>query len=227
MKAILSETVRDLANGASNDKERPILTGVKFTEREAVVADGNLLVIKQLPQLGMDLDDTPDDNIKQVVIPADAIKACKGETVIMQTIESLKSAPSIELLNDKATTPITKIVARMTGDDFNVEADSIDGNYPDYTNMFGETPLIGQIAINTKLLKKLIKVLPDESMLILRISDVDKAIEFQCSDPDGDIPIRGIVMPMSFSGLHTQWKTKDTINNPTSIDSNTSNGVKE
>lgn len=210
MKAILSETVRDLANGASNDKERPILTGVKFTEREAVVADGNLLVIKQLPQLGMDLDNTPDDNIKQVIIPADAIKACKGETVIMQTIESLKSAPSAELLNDKATTPITKIIARMSGDDFNVEADSIEGNYPDYNGLFNESPLVGQVAVNTKILKKLIKVLPDESMLILRISDPDKAIEFQCSDPDGDMPIRGIVMPMLFSGLYTKWKTKDT-----------------
>jgi DNA polymerase III sliding clamp (beta) subunit (PCNA family) len=210
MKANLSKTVRDLANGASTDDERPILTGVKFTEREAIVADGNILVVKQLPQLGMDLDNTPDDNIKQVVIPADAIKACKGETVIMQTIESLKSAPLVELLNDKATTPITKIVARMSGDDFNVEADSIDGNYPDYNGLFNESPLVGQVAINTKILKKLIKVLPDESMLILRISEPDKAIEFQCSDPDGDMPIRGIVMPMNFSGLHTIWKTKNT-----------------
>jgi hypothetical protein len=119
----------------------------------------------------------------------------------------------VELLNDKATSPITKIVARMSGDEFNVEADSIDGKYPDYEGMFKESPLVGQIAINTKILKKLIKVLPDESMLILRISGPDKAIEFQCSDPDGDIPIRGIVMPMLFSGLHTQWKTKDNFGN--------------
>ena len=209
MKAKLTQSVRALANGASSDNDRPILTGVKFNDREAVVADGNILVIKQLPSPEMVLDDTPDDNIRQVIIPADALKACKGDVVELQTIETLKQSPVSELLNDKATNTITKVVARMTGEDFNVEADAIDGQYPDYANLFDTTPFVGQVAVNTKLLKKLIKTLPDDSMLILRISSQDEPIEFQCSDPDGEIPIRGIIMPMFFSALHTQWKTSD------------------
>jgi hypothetical protein len=210
MKVQLSPTVRVLANGASSDENRPTLSGVNFTKEEAIVADGFMLVIKRLPSPEMKLmEELPDDGIQSVIVPADALKACKGEKVELQTIECLREIASIELLKADATVSVNKIVARMTGGDFVVEADAIQGTYPDWSNLFTPSSIRAQIAVNTKILKKLLKTLPDDSMLRLRVSDSDKPIEFQCIDPDGDIPINGLVMPLNANWLDVQWRTKE------------------
>ncbi len=196
MKVELTKTTRGLANGAATDDSRPVITGVLVSKDKAVVADGFLLVIKALQPPKMDFDQTSDDKIQEAIIPADALKACKGDITKLQTIEAVRMLPSAELLKADATVTTTKIVVRMDGDDFSVEADTIEGNYPKYSELFPALPLRGQVAINTKLLKKLLKTLPDESILKLRIGEPENPVEFQCTDPDGEIPIRGIVMPM-------------------------------
>jgi hypothetical protein len=208
LKAKLTPSVRALANGAASDEERPILRGVHITNKEAAVADGWLLVIKPLQPQEMSLEPVVDDGIDRVIVPADALKACKGDEVYLQTIEAIRSIPSAELLSEGTTATTTKVVARMDGADFSVEADAIEGEFPNYEGLFTPSPLVGQIAINTKLLKKLLRTLPDDAMMQLRISESDKPIEFQCADDDGDLPIRGIVMPMHCTWEHTAWKTK-------------------
>lgn len=206
MKAQITPAVRALAHGAASDENRPILNGVNFNHDQAVVADGFMLVIKQLPSPEMDLGESIDDGISEVNVPADALKACKGDKVDLQTIESLRQVPTAELLKSDATVSMSKIVARMTGE-FVIEADAIQGTYPDYTKLFGSSPLKGQIAINTRLLKRMLKTLPDDEILRIRVSEPDRPIEIQCSDPDGDIPIRGLIMPLNCNWNDVVWKT--------------------
>ncbi len=209
MKAKLSAGVKALANGAGNEDSAPVLRGVHVTKKEAVVADGWMLVIKQLQPQEMQLEPIADDGIEEVTIPADAIKACKGEELNLQTIEAMKEIPSAELMGKDAKVTTTKIVARMDGADFSVEADAIEGKYPNYEGLFPTSLFIGQFAVNTKLLKKMLRTLPDNEMLQFRVSEPDKPIEFQCIDVDGDLPIRGMFMPMGCSWEHTVWKSKD------------------
>lgn len=210
MKLKLSQATRALANGTLGDDNRPILSGVKVTPKEAVVADGFMLVVKTVQTQEMDLDNKVDDGINEVIVPADALKACKGKYIDLQTIEAIKQIPSQELLDAGATVSQTKIIVRLEGEDFNIEADSIEGNYPDHNLLIGGvSPLVGQVAFSTDLLKKLLKTLPGDSQIRFRISEPDKLVEFQCADPDGDIPIRGVVMPMNMSWLNTQWRTRE------------------
>ena len=210
MKPIkLTPAVRDLANGTDAGKDAsPILTGVFVNDREAVATNHFILVIKtlQTPQ-EMDLDGPKiDDGIRQVIIPADALKACKGDYVELKTIETMVKPPVGQLGNPE---PRMKTIVRLDGKDFSVEADSIEGDFPQYENLFMMSPLIAQIAFSPAVIKSLLKTLPDEGVLSLRISSVDKPVEFQCSDPDGDIPIRGLINPMDISWIHTKWLTLD------------------
>ncbi len=209
MKAKLTPSVRALANGAVSNEEHSILQGVYINEKEVVVADGFLLVVKQLQPKEMELDPVVDDGIKEVNVPADALKACKGDEIMLQTIEAVRSIPSEELLSHGATVTKTKTVARMDGPDFSIEVDAIEGKYPDYKGMFNPSPLVAQVALNTKLLKKLLKTLPDGAIMQLRISNPDKPVEFQCQDDDGDLPIRGVIMPMAITWEHTRWLSED------------------
>ncbi len=208
MKAKLTLAVRALANGAASEKEAPpIMRGVLITEREAICADGSILVIKQLPSPEMDLEGANvDDGIKEIVVPADAIRASKGEDVALSCIEVLRT--SISQLDD-ITGNKTKIVARLDGSDFSVEADAIQGEYPQYLKLFNPSPLVAQIAFNAKVLKKLLRTLPDDGTLQLRISGVDKAVEFQSTDPDGDIPIRGLIGTKPCLWENVTWKTQE------------------
>ena len=90
MKKTLTSTAKALANGCETGKDaRPIMAGVLITDAEAVVADGFMLVIKKLQTNAMELDKTPDDDIHEVIIPGEALKACDGEEIQMQTIESM------------------------------------------------------------------------------------------------------------------------------------------
>lgn len=205
MKIKLTGGVRALANGISTNEDKPIMSGVHVTKEEAVVADGFMLVIKKLQLHEMSFEVAADDGINSVVIPSDALKACKGEEITLQTIEAMKPPIGGLMASEQ---PGTKVVVRMDGADFSVEADSIEGTYPDYKHLLS-SPFVGQIAISTKLIKKVLRTLPDDGMLQLRFSEPDKPIEFQCSDTDGDLPIRGLIMPMSISWLHTQWLTQD------------------
>ncbi len=208
MRAKLSQSVRALANGAASGEDaNPVLRGVHITDKEAVVADGFLLVVKAVQSQEMELEKVVDDGIKEIIVPADALKACKGDEVQLQTIEAMRSIPSGELLGNKVTA--TKIVARLDGADFSVEADAIEGQYPEYEKLFKSSLLVGQVAISTKVLKKLLRTLPDDSMMQLRISEPDKPIEFQCIDPDGDLPIRGAIMPMGCVWDFVKWKSEN------------------
>ncbi len=209
MKAKLTPSVRALANGASSDEDKPIMSGVHITEKEAVVADGFLLVIKPLQPQEMALEPVVDDGIHKVNVPADALKACKGDEIVLQTLEAMRVVPSGELLGGDKQNLATKIVVRLDGVDFSVEADSIEGEYPAYLNLFSSSKFVGQFAVSTKLLKKLLRTLPDDSMMQFRISEPDKTVEFQCADPDGDMPIRGALMPMHCTWEHTKWLTKN------------------
>lgn len=206
MKAKLTQNVKALANGVAVESERPAMGGVLINKNEAVVSDSFILVIKPLPAPEMNLESTPDDGINEVIVPADALKACKGDEVYLETIEQIRTSVS-EL--DAITGNNKKIVARLNGVDFSVEADSIQDKYPDYKAIFGVSPIVAQIAFNTKVFKKLLKCLPDESLLQMRISEPDKMVEFQAVDPDGGLPIRGLVSPMHASWIGTKWNTKD------------------
>ncbi len=208
MQAKLTETVRLLANGVASEKgSNPIMTGVLIKEREAVCADGFIVVIKQLPSPELDLEGKAiDDGIKSVIVPADAIKACKGDDVALSCIEAL-NVPVSQL--DGIIGNKTKIVARLDGADFSVEVDAIQGEFPKIEKLFVPSPLVAQVAFSTKVLKKLLKTLPDDSLLQLRISEPDKAVEIRCIDPDGDIPISGLIMPMHVSELNVIWKTPE------------------
>jgi hypothetical protein len=184
------------------------MAGVLITDTEAVVADGFMLVIKTLQVNEMDFDKMDDDGIKQVIIPGDALKACDGELIKMQTIESMvKRELGVLPMGAELSQVNTKIVVRLDGADFSVEVDATDGNYPDYKHLFTPSALVGQFAVSTKVLKKLLRTLPDDSTLQFRISEPDKPLEFQCSDPDGDLPIRGLAMPMNMSWMQTKWLT--------------------
>ncbi len=208
MQAKLTETVRLLANGVASEKDSSsIMTGVLVTEREAVCSDGFIVVIKQLPSPELELDGKlVEDGIKSVIVPADAIKACKGDDVALSCMEAL-NVPVSQL--DGIIGNKTKIVVRLDGANFSVEADAIQGEFPKIEKLFVPSPLIAQVAFSTKVLKKLLKTLPDDSLLQLRISEPGKAVEMRCVDPDGDIPISGLIMPMHTSELNIIWKTSE------------------
>jgi len=209
MKAKLTAGVRALANGAATDNDRPVLTGVYMTENEAVVADGHMIVVKRLQPQEMPLEPVMDDGIRSVIVPSDALKACEGEIINLQTIEAMRVIPESKLLDPNATRTATKVVVRMDGAGFSVEADAIEGSYPSHRELFASSPFVGQVAVSTKVIKKLLRTLPNDSMMRFRISEPDKPVEFQCIDPDGDVPIKGIFMPMHISWENTKWETRE------------------
>lgn len=208
MKAKLTSAVRALANGTATEKESiEALTGVLIKEREAICADGFILVIKQLPQREMDLDGKDqEDGIEEVIIPAENLKMCKGENVQLSCVEVMRGS-----LNqiDEIIKGENKTVVRLEGEGYAIEADAIQGEFPKYLKLGGLSPKIAEVALNTKLLKKLLKTLPDDVSLKLRISSPDKAIEFQCDDPDGDIPIRGMIGIKPCLWDKITWRTED------------------
>lgn len=208
MKAKITTAVRDLAHATAQGKDAyPVMTGVRFTRREATATNGYLVVIKQLPPPEMEMDGpAKNDGIGEVNVPADALLACKGEEIRMETSE-VRNPKRVGQL-DAGHLP-TKLIVRMNGPDFDVEADSIVGTFPNVEAMFAPSPLRGQIAFNTNVIKKLLKALPDDSFFALRISDPEKAVEFECIDPDGDIPIRGLIAPMQMSVENLKWKCQD------------------
>ncbi len=209
MKVKLTAGVKLLANGASNKEDSPLMRGVHITKDKAVVADGSLLVIKSLQVNEMDFAPTFEDGIDDIIVPAEALKACKGDEIGLQTIEAMRSVPKEHLLDPDASETVTKVVARLDGEDYSVEVDAIDGDYPNHVALFKPSPFVGQIAISTNVLKKLFKALPNDSIVKLRISEPDKPVEFQCTDPDGDLPLRGLVMPLATSWLNTTWRTEE------------------
>jgi predicted acyltransferase len=77
----LTPATRALANATSKNDDRPILSGVKITKREAVAANGFIVIIKAMPAPGMNLEQIGDDGIDEVIIPSDALKACDGCSV--------------------------------------------------------------------------------------------------------------------------------------------------
>ena len=202
MRAKLTKNVKILANATCRDTERPILTGVYLHGLTAVATDGYILVIKTLATPEMALDAVADDGINEIIIPADALKGCPGDDIELECIETVKVKTNSML--EETTNPI-KTVVRLNGDGFSVEADSIEGHYPNYLGLFPKTPKFGEVAVNTALLKKLLKSVPDNATMRLRISEPDKPIEFQCVDDDGDEPIRGIIMPLAVLP-ETLWK---------------------
>lgn len=201
----ITPAVRALANGTANSEGSPALTGVLINTKEAVAANGFMLIIKPLPAPEMEMEELSENGIPDVIVPADALKACKGDKVQLTVIETMHR-PTGQL----ATEPETKNVVRLDGEDFSIEADAVRGTFPDYMGLFQMSPLVAQIGISPQTLKQLLKALPDSGVLQLRISSPDKPIEFQCSDPDGEMPIRGLIMPMNCAWLHTQWVTHKT-----------------
>lgn len=204
MNGKLTESSQALINCAETGKEaRPTLKGLLIRDGRIYAANGFIAITKVL------LDGESADGIGEVIIPPDAVKACKGD-VELSCVETMITPKS-----GMMDMPGTKTVVRLKGESYDVEADATEGNYPDVMSLFhgADGQIKAFISLNTTLLKKLAKSLPDDSFVTFRIIDHNIPVEFQCMDPDdtGE-PIRGIIMPGLVKTDDLKWfanKKKD------------------
>lgn len=82
--------------------------------------------------------------------------------------------------------------------------DPIKEAYPDIRKLFPEDiTKTTQIAINVKLLRKLLTCLPNDGILYLGITAPDQSLEFEVSNMKR--PIRGLIMPIRADWAHFKW----------------------
>jgi len=129
----------------------------------------------------------------EVLLPASMVKNIKlrGDQTIDLVIE-----------DNKATVNYSGLLEYEPKYQFNLCKEK----YPDYQKLIKDVPTEkkAKIAVSVKLLKQLVKVLPDDGICRIGITDVDKPLEYSC-DVDGR-PIEGLIMPMYVDWGGFEWE---------------------
>lgn len=181
MKASVSNLVKKTAKAAANEATRPILSQVKITNKEAVAADGFILVIRNLGQ-GNELAEG-----EEILVPA---------RILQNSIFNLKKGNKNHLLiethgsvGDPNYNPRVEVsTASLVG----LTAPMQTGKFPDHQKLYdGEVarPETLRIGFTVEVLKKLLNAIDDAKFVTFRISDNTHGVVFKAGDS------KGIIMP--------------------------------
>lgn len=179
-----------LVNGTSKNDSSPILQNVHLNKGILEAADGFMLARREA-------DVTPKEKEITTFIPTKILKTIRG-TSKKQAILTLGAEELQVQYQDKVGKSI----------DFNptlkFQAGDTTRTYPELTQLFPkDTTKKAHIAIGVGLLKRLLACLPDEGHLRIGITEIDKPMEFECSNMDR--PIRGLVMPIFMDWQDFKW----------------------
>lgn len=188
LEAILSPEDRKVANAAGNSDLPRGLNNCIIGQEEIAAADGFMLVRRQLNTCrGKDIIAVP----ARILLMAKGAKADKrnnGDVVINRGEVKLQyRRGNIKLEQDTFNITLTPGKTTLTFERFNQLADI--KNEPKATT-----------AISTNLLAKVLKALPGNAILRLRIHEPSDPIEFSCADRHEGGITEGLIMPM-----HVQW----------------------
>ena len=175
-----------LANAATRDESRPILTQICFKDGRLAVSGGYILVCRKA-------DTEKDDGFEgEVLIPAKMAKV----------IKPTDKKPARMTIKDKViTTTYYNESGKEVDPKLQFKAD-LNTEFPKFTELFPKGKKYYQYAIGIGLLRELISCLPKDGILRLGfMEDCISPMEFRVSgnvsaDYDCARPIYGLVMPM-------------------------------
>jgi len=179
-----------LVNGTSKNDSSPILQNVHLNKGILEAADGFMLTRREA-------DVTPEEKEITTLLPATILGTIKSSPKKQVVLTVVADELQVQYQNENGE-PI----------DFNPTLSFHPGDttkaYPKLTQLFPkDTTKKAHIAIGVGLLKRLLACLPDEGHLRIGITEIDKPLEFECSNMDR--PIRGLVMPMFVDWQDFKW----------------------
>ena len=185
-----------MANGASKEDPHPILQNMHLTKGRIEVADGFIILTREL-----DLEEGEEK--PETLLPARMVKGIES---------GQKQQALLKTDGEKAVVTYQDEVGRAVEFEpalsFKTSGDG--KSFPDISQHFDRcgTKKKAHIAVNVGLLKKMLACLPDTGHLRLGITELDKPLEFECSNMDR--PIRSMLMPMIIDWEGFKWKREVT-----------------
>ena len=178
-----------MVNGTSKEPGRPILDNICLRDGKLAAADGFMLVTR-------DADIVEGKHEGDTLLPASIVR-------------TIKSSPKrqAELVIDDGTLSVSYKDGLNRPVDFDPTLQFkpyTGGTFPKYSQIFPEdTTKKAHIALDVRVLKKVLACLPDNGILRIGITEPYKPMEFECSNLDR--PIRGLVMPLNVDWQEFKW----------------------
>jgi hypothetical protein len=185
-----------LTNGCAKEDSRPVLTNLCLRNGKLAAADGFMLVVR-------DADLAEGENPPETMLPAKILKTIKpGHSVKVGRVNRKVSAELT--INGRCEVSYKT----ETGEPVEYETSmsfkpSNPGTFPNYNQLFPKgQEKTAVTAVSVRLLKQLVKCLPDDGIVRLGIVNPTSPLEFHCTDTFSERPIYGMLMPM-----YVDWST--------------------
>lgn len=179
-----------MVNAVTTEPTKPMLHNICLRDGKLAAADGYMLIVREANILEGKQDG-------EILLPASILKTIK--TLPKRQAELTYDDGSLSVsYKDEKGEPIKYDPSLH----FKPHIES--KVYPKYPQLFPkETAKKAHIAINIRLLKKLVSCLPDNGVLRMGIIDETSPLEFECGSLDR--PIRGMLMPMMIDWKEFNW----------------------
>ena len=191
----LSKSDLRLVNGVAQEKSRPSLGHVLLRRGRLVAADGFILVMKQVSEEGETLGQEQDVLLPTAML--NLLKPGKHETaeVVLGEDNTLRAV-------------VRELGGRKKDPEFVFNRVDRDVHFPKYEANVPRNEKVGCVALDIKLLKKLLSSLPGEGILRIGVAQPNEAVEF-CINDEQERPIRAFQMPMFVPWEGSQWLIDD------------------
>ena len=191
-----------IANGAcpDSDTNRPVLNNVALRDGRLATADGFMLVVRDA-----NIDNTDPLAIAtktggQVLIPARIMRLLKPTATRQMELVSAEDGSITAKVKDE--------VGQIIEPTLNFTPTKLP-NFPRYEELFPPAQKKAEVAVDIKLLRKLLQCLPNNGVLRIGLREKNEPIEFYVSHiPDAendDRPIRACLMPMMAQWTDFKW----------------------
>lgn len=191
-----------LTNGCAKEgSSRPVLTNLCLRNGKLAAADGFMLVVRNA---GLAEGENPPETMLPSTI-LKTIKPChsvKVGRIIRKVSAELSINGRCEVTYKTDTGEPVEYETSMSFKPGNP------GTFPNYDQLFPKVQeKTAVIALSAKLLKQLVKCLPDDGIVRLGIINPTSPLEFHCTDPfsDSDRPIYGLLMPIVVDWKEFKW----------------------
>lgn len=183
-----------LARGVCKELGRPVLHQVMVRKGELAVADGFLLVRREG-------DFTPDDTLRdtEVGLPASILK-----TVRMGERESAE----VVLSEDKTRFTLTVQDEKGKAKEPVLTFSALRDVYPAFEHIAPSALKKAEVAVDIKLLRKLLSCLPDDGYLRMGLGEKSEPVEFYITSwsvSAKERPYRALLMPIFCSWDEHKW----------------------
>lgn len=172
MKAALDEGAVAVAHAAAGEEAKPILTCVRIGDGEIVAADGFLLARRELKTEGEGA----------IMVPAKAI--LKGQKIC-------PDRSHLVLEESNGDVVLKSVDPRPWAKEFiTLQTKVVEGSYPGFQNLYPTSEPVGFIALSPGLLRKILDIATDASLIKFRIRKSTDPVEFVAGETSG------LIMPM-------------------------------